>query len=136
MVSGINNVGFQGGRQVMQPAVMVNPYYQAQGIPADQVELSGKAEKKSAKKGILGTIAAVAVGAAALYAGVKTGKLKHIDNPTKWTQKLGNLAHKGGTYVAKGVDWAKNTSIGTKVVEWGKTAINWVKNLFTKKAAA
>lgn len=138
MVSGISNVGFQGG---INTATNAAPYmaaqYQYTVQPAgDQVVLSGKAKKSGAKKGILATIGTALVAAAALYAGVKTGKLKEVANPTKWTDKLQNVACKGGNYVAKGVDYCKNSKVGTTVADWGTKAVDWVKGLFTKKTAA
>lgn len=132
MVSGINaNVGFQGG---INTATNARPYmnqpYQYTAAPqvsADTVEIAGKKKGSAAKKGIIGTIAAVAVAAAALYAGVKSGKLTEVANPTKWTEKLQNYAFKGGKGVETGVDY-----VATK----GKSLVDWVKEKVGKKAAA
>lgn len=129
MVSGINaNVGFQGG---INTATNARPYmaqqYQYAGAPtADTVEIAGKKKGSVAKKGIIGTIVGVAVAAAALYAGVKSGKLTEVANPTKWTEKLQNLAFKGGKGVETGVEY-----VATK----GKDVIDWAKEKFGKGAA-
>ena len=139
MVSGISQ-GMNGINTATNagPYMAANYQYAAQqtAAGADEVVLSGKAKKSKVKKGIFATIGTAIVAGLALYAGVKTGKLKKIENPTKWTQKLQNLAYQGGSYVGKGVDWCKNSKVGTTVCEYGKKAINWVKGLFTKKAAA
>ena len=81
-----------------------------QGRPQPAAEEETKKKSSAVKKGIIGTIVGVAVAAAALYAGVKTGKLTKVENASKWTEKLQNLAFEGGSYVKKGVDWA-----GTKL---------------------
>ena len=126
MVSGINaNVGFQGG---INTATNARPYmaqqYQYAGAPtADTVEIAGK-KKSGVKKGIIGTIIGVAGAAAALYAGVKSGKLTEVANATKWTEKLQNLAFKGGKAVETGVQY-----VSTK----GNDVIEWVKDKFAKK---
>ena len=126
MVSGINaNVGFQGGINTATNArpYMAQPYQYAGAPVADTVEIAGK-KKSGAKKGIIGAIVGVAVAAAALYAGVKSGKLTEVANATKWTEKLQNLAFKGGKGVEKGVEY-----VSTK----GKDAIEWAKNKIGKK---
>ena len=87
MVSGINaNVGFQGG---INTATNARPYmnqpYQYTAAPqvaSDAVEIAGKKKGGAAKKGIIGTLVGVAVAAAALYAGVKSGKITEVANPT------------------------------------------------------
>ena len=76
-----------------------------QGRPQPAAEEETKKKSSAVKKGIIGTIVGVAVAAAALYAGVKTGKLTKVENASKWTEKLQNLAFEGGSYVKKGVDW-------------------------------
>ena len=121
MVSGISqNVGFQGINTATNAApYMAAPYQYAEQQPAaDVVELSGKKKSSKAKKGIIGTLVGVAVTAAALYFGVKSGKLKEVKNATKWTDKLQNLAFKGGTYVDQGVKYVSKK--GTDVINWGK----------------
>lgn len=128
MVSGINaNVGFQGG---INTATNARPYmnqpYQYTAAPqvsADTVEIAGKKKGSAVKKGIIGTVVGLAVAAAALYAGVKSGKLTEVANATKWTEKLQNLAFKGGKGVEKGVEY-----VATK----GKDAIEWAKGKFGK----
>ena len=104
---GLSNVSFGA---VPQATANARQYMQAPsnftGVPAaDTVEITGKKKSSAAKKGIIGTIAGVAIAAAALYAGVKTGKLTKVENASKWTEKLQNLAFEGGSYVKKGVDW-------------------------------
>ena len=109
MVSGINaNVGFQGG---INTATNARPYmnqpYQytvAPQVAADTVEIAGKKKGSAVKKGIIGTVIGLAVAAAALYAGTKSGKITEVANATKWTEKLQNLAFKGGKGVEAGVE--------------------------------
>jgi len=123
MVSGINaNVGFQGG---INTATNARPYmnqpYQYSAAPqaaADTVEIAGKKKGSAAKKGIIGTVVGLAVAAAALYAGVKSGKLTEVANATKWTEKLQNLAFKGGKGVEAGVDYV--TKKGGDLIDWAK----------------
>ncbi len=131
MVSGINaNVGFQGG---INTATNARPYmnqpYQYTAAPqvaADTVEIAGKKKGSAAKKGIIGTVVGLAVAAAALYAGVKSGKLTEVANPTKWTEKLQNYAFKGGKGVETGVEY-----VATK----GKALVDWFKEKIGKKGA-
>ncbi len=122
MVSGISqNVGFQGINTATNAApYMAAPYqYTAQQQPAvDVVEIAGKKKSSKAKKGIIGTLVGVAVAAAALYAGVKSGKLTEVKNASKWTEKLQNLAFKGGTYVDQGVKYVSKK--GADVIDWCK----------------
>ena len=59
-----------------------------------------------------------------MYAGVKSGKLTEVANATKWTEKLQNLAFKGGKAVETGVEY-----VSTK----GNDVIEWVKDKFAKK---
>lgn len=104
---GLSNVSFGA---VPQATANARQYMQAPsnftGAPAtDTVEVAGKKKGGAAKKGIIGTIAGVVIAAAALYAGVKTGKLTKVENASKWTEKLQNLAFEGGNYVKKGVDF-------------------------------
>lgn len=103
---GLSNVSFGA---VPQATANAREYMQAPsnftGAPADTVEIAGKKKGSAVKKGIIGTIAGVVVAAAALYAGVKTGKLTKVENASKWTEKLQNLAFDGGNYVKKGVDF-------------------------------
>jgi len=64
---------------------------------------------------VLGVAAAIGVAGAALYGLFKTGKLTKVDNASKWTEKLQNLAYKGG----EGID-----KVVTKALEWGKGLFN------------
>ncbi len=112
MTIGLSNVSFGA---IPQATTNARQYMQAPSnftgaSEADTVEITGKKKSSNAKKGIIGTIAGVAIAAAALYTGVKTGKLTKVENASKWTDKLQNLAFEGGSYVKKGVDWA-----GTKL---------------------
>lgn len=122
MVSGISqNVGFQGINTATNAApYMAAPYqYTAQQQPAaDVVEIAGKKKSSKAKKGVIGTLVGVAVAAAALYAGVKSGKLTEVKNASKWTEKLQNLAFKGGSYVDQGVKYVSKK--GADVIDWCK----------------
>lgn len=122
MVSGISqNVGFQGINTATNAAPYMAASYQytAQQQPAaDVVEIAGKKKSSKAKKGIIGTLVGVAVAAAALYAGVKSGKLTEVKNASKWTEKLQNLAFKGGTYVDQGVKYVSKK--GADVIDWCK----------------
>ena len=109
---GLSNVSFGA---VPQATTNAREYMQApsnftSAHETDTVEVAGKKKSNAVKKGIIGIIAGVAIAAAALYAGVKTGKLTKVENASKWTDKLQNLAFEGGSYVKKGVDWA-----GTKL---------------------
>lgn len=125
MVSGINaNVGFRGGINTATNArpYMAQQYQYATEVPADTVEIAGK-KKSSAKKGIIGTVIGLVVAAGALYAGVKSGKLKEVANATKWTDKLQNLAFKGGKHVETGVEY---------VSKKGKDLVEWAKGKFAK----
>ena len=130
MVSGINaNVGFQGG---INTATNARPYmnqpYQYTAAPqvaADTVEIAGKKKGSAVKKGIIGTVIGLAVTAAALYAGTKSGKITEVANATKWTEKLQNLAFKGGKGVEAGVDY---------VAKKGGDFVDWIKDKFSKKA--
>ena len=130
MVSGINaSVGFQGG---INTATNARPYmnqpYQYTATPqvaADTVEIAGKKKGGAVKKGIIGTVIGLAVAAAALYAGTKSGKITEVANATKWTEKLQNLAYKGGKGVEAGVEY---------VTKKGGDLVDWIKDKFSKKA--
>ena len=116
MISGVNaNVAFQGGvapkAQQFQQAVNTQ-------VAPDTAEFSGKKKGNAVKKGIIGTVVGLAVAAAALYAGVKSGKLTEVANATKWTEKLQNLAFKGGKGVEAGVKYV--TTKGKDVIDWCK----------------
>ena len=116
MISGVNaNVAFQGGvapkAQQFQQAVNTQ-------VAPDTAEFSGKKKGSAVKKGIIGTVVGLAVAAAALYAGVKSGKLTEVANATKWTEKLQNLAFKGGKGVEEGVKYV--TTKGKDVIDWCK----------------
>ena len=123
MISGVNaNVAFQGGvapkAQQFQQAVNTQ-------VAPDTAEFSGKKKSSAVKKGIIGTVVGLAVAAAALYAGVKSGKLTEVANATKWTEKLQNLAFKGGKGVEAGVEY---------VTKKGGDLVDWIKDKFSKKA--
>ena len=116
MISGVNaNVAFQGG-----VAPKVQQFQQAVNtqVAPDTAEFSGKKKSSAVKKGIIGTVVGLAVAAAALYAGVKSGKLTEVANATKWTEKLQNLAFKGGKGVEAGVKYV--TTKGKDVIDWCK----------------
>ena len=83
-------------------------------------------KKNTLKKGIIAGIVGVAAAAVALYAGVKTGVLKKVDNPTTVTDKLKNLAFKGGDAVDKGV---------TGITNWAKDKLSKTKGGNTKTSA-
>ena len=122
MISGVNaNVAFQGGvapkAQQFQQAVNTQ-------VAPDTAEFSGKKKGSAVKKGIIGTVVGLAVAEAALYAGVKSGKLTEVANATKWTEKLQNLAFKGGKGVEAGVKY-----VATK----GKDVIDWCKEKMPSK---
>ena len=125
----VNSVGYSNVSFGHNPQATTNarPYmsapYQNAGIPTDTVEI-GTAKKKGGKKA-LGILATVALAGAALYGLFKTGKLKSIENPTKITEKLQNIAYKGGEGIDKGVKFC---------TEKGKSLIEWVKGKFAKKA--
>ena len=87
-------------------------------VAPDTAEFSGKKKSSAVKKGIIGTVVGLAVAAAALYAGVKSGKLTEVANATKWTEKLQNLAFKGGKGVEAGVKYV--TTKGKDVIDWCK----------------
>ena len=123
MISGVNaNVAFKGGvapkAQQFQQAVNTQ-------VAPDTAEFSGKKKGSAVKKGIIGTVVGLAVAAAALYAGVKSGKLTEVANATKWTEKLQNLAFKGGKGVEAGVEY---------VTKKGGDFVDWIKDKFSKKA--
>ena len=119
MISGVNaNVAFKGGvapkAQQFQQAVNTQ-------VAPDTAEFSGKKKGSAVKKGIIGTVVGLAVAAAALYAGVKSGKLTEVANATKWTEKLQNLVFKGGKGVEAGVKYV--TTKGKDVIDWCKEKI-------------
>ena len=133
MVSGISQnfaaqgtVGTAGNPVYIQqaPAFRYEP-------AADTAEFAGK-KKSGAKKTIFGTLAAAAVTAAALFGLVKTGKLTKIDNPTKWTGKLQNLAYTAGDKLVQGYEAAKKTDIVSKGKDMLSSGLDWVKGLFNK----
>ena len=116
MISGVNaNVAFQGG--VAPKAKQFQQAVNTQVAP-DTAEFSGNKKSNAVKKGIIGTVVGLAVAAAALYAGVKSGKLTEVANATKWTEKLQNLAFKGGKGVEAGVKYV--TTKGKDVIDWCK----------------
>ena len=116
MISGVNaNVAFQGG--VAPKAQQFQQTVNTQVAP-DTAEFSGKKKSSAVKKGIIGTVVGLAVAVAALYAGVKSGKLTEVANATKWTEKLQNLAFKGGKGVEAGVKYV--TTKGKDVIDWCK----------------
>lgn len=92
--------------KVQYPAVQGYTYQPQtvsfQGTP-QQAEETSKKKSSTVKKGIIAGLATAAVTAIALYAGVKTGKLKEIKEPKTFTDKLKNLAFKGGDTIDKGV---------------------------------
>ena len=109
MVNGINgSIGQYNGYRVQYPLTQGYAYQPQtvsfQGTP-QPAEETAKKKSGAVKKGIIGTLVGVAVAAAALYAGVKSGKLTKVENASKWTEKLQNLAFEGGNYVKKGVDF-------------------------------
>ena len=118
MVVGINgSIGQYNGilnGKVQYPAVQGYSYQPQtvnfQGIP-QQTEEEPKKKSSAVKKGIIAGLATAAVTAIALYAGVKTGKLKEVKDPKTFTDKVKNLAFKGGDTIDKGVTglttWAK-----------------------------
>ncbi len=116
MISGVNaNVAFQGG--VVPKAPQYQQTVNTQVTP-DSAEFTAKKKGSAVKKGIIGTVVGLAVAAAALYAGVKSGKLTEVANATKWTEKLQNLAFKGGKGVESGVKYV--TTKGKDVIDWFK----------------
>ena len=132
MVSGISQVGQQG-----YVGSVGNPVYIQQANPGiayapDTVELSGK-KSGTAKKSIFAAIGTAIVAAGALFYGVKSGKLAKVDNPTKWTQKLQNLAFNAGDKLVQGYDKVKNTDLATKGKDMLTKGLDWVKGLFGKK---
>lgn len=137
MVGSISNVGFASNN--IKTQTNARPYMQSpyQNAPMpDSLEIAGKKAGKD-KKTVGGVIVAAALLAAGLFAGVKTGKLKAIENPQKWTGKLQNLAYKGGKGVETGVNWVSEK--GKPAIEWikdkGKAVVDWVKAKFAKKPA-
>jgi len=136
MVSGISqNFATQG-----MVGTAGNPVYVQQAPAftyapsADTVEISGK-KSSGAKKTIFATLATATVAAATLFGLVKTGKLTKIDNPTKWTGKLQNLAFNAGDKLVQGYEAAKKSDIVSKGKDMLTSGIDWVKGLFGKKDA-
>ena len=109
----VSSVGFSQAQYSVAPQGMFNGNMCASATPeyttslnGDTVELSSKKKSGSkVKKGIIGTLVGLAAATTLLYAGVKSGKLTKIDNASKWTEKLQNLAFEGGSYVKKGVEY-------------------------------
>ena len=140
MVSGISqNFATQG-----MVGTASNPVY-VQKAPAiayapsaDTAEFTTK-KKSGTKKAVVGTLATVAIAAATLFGLAKTGKLTKIENPSKWTEKLQNLAYTAGNKLVQGYDAAKTTISNKNLVENCKekcsTVVDWFKGLFSKKNA-
>jgi len=127
----VNSVGFSNVSFGQVPQATANarqymaaPYQNA--AATDTVEIAGK-KKSKAGKAAIGIIAGLAVAGAALYGLFKTGKLTKVENASKWTEKLQNLAYKGGEGIDKGV---------TKVTEWGKGLIDKIKSKSNAKTEA
>ena len=119
----VNSVGFSNVSFGQVPQATANarqymsaPYQNAAAV--DTVEIAGKKKSKAGKTAI-GIVAGLAVAGAALYGLFKTGKLTKVENASKWTEKLQNLAYKGGEGIDKGV---------TKVINFGKDLIDKVKS--------
>lgn len=136
MVSGIQaNLGQQ------YVGAAGNPVYVAQAPAfqyapaADSVEITGK-KKSGAKKAIFGTLATVAVAAATLFGLVKTGKLTKVENPSKWTEKLQNVAFNAGDWLVKGYESAKKTDFAQKAKDKLSGCWDWIKSKFGKSEAA
>ena len=154
MISGVNTQAVNFGAVTKRDGQQTQVVYIPQG-EADSVEISGKKGKK-AKKTILATIGTAAVAAAALFLGVKSGKLKKIDNPTNILGKLQNLGYAAGSKVGTAVSYCANSKVGTwckekcgpvvdkikekatpvlaKLKEKGAPILDKVKGFFTKKA--
>ena len=119
----VNSVGLSNVSVGQVPQATANarqymsaPYQNA--AATDTVEIASKKKSKAGKTAI-GIVAGLAVAGAALYGLFKTGKLTKVDNASKWTEKLQNLAYKGGESIDKGVK---------AVTEWGKGLIDKVKS--------
>ena len=114
---GYSNGYAQGTQFAPQRQTQIPPYALSfAGTPQVEEESPKKSNKG---KVALGILAGVAVAGAALYGLFKTGKLTKVENASKWTEKLQNLAYKGGEGIDKGV---------TKITEWGKGLIDKYKS--------
>lgn len=138
MVSSIgnySNVSFGNIGATTNAAPYIAAPYQHAAVPVDTVEIAGK-KKGNAGKAALGIVGTVLVAGAALYGLFKTGKLKHVEGATKWTEKLGNLAYKGGESIDKGVKVAteKGKPILEKVKTFFANAKAKIAEKFSKKA--
>lgn len=136
MVSGISqNFAAQGMVGTANNPVYIQkaPAF-AYAPTADTAEFAGN-KKSGTKKTIFATLATAAVAAATLFGLVKTGKLTKIENPSKWTEKLQNLAFNAGDKLVKGYDAAKKTDFVSKGKDMLTKGIDWVKNMFGKKGA-
>ena len=111
----VSSIGYSNGYAQYPQYVSQRQAYMPQqavsfaGTPTAEEQTENK--KSSAGKIVLGTVATLAVAGAALYGLFKTGKLTKVDNASKWTEKLQNLAYKGG----EGID-----KVVTKAIGWGK----------------
>ncbi len=124
MVVGLNSsIGQYNGilnNGVQYPAIQGYTYQPQivsfQGTP-QQAEETSKKKSSAVKKGIIAGLVTAAATAIALYAGVKTGVLKEVKDPKTFTDKLKNLAFKGGDTIDKGITglttWTK-TKLGKK----------------------
>lgn len=113
----VSSVGLTGSYVQNPQYAQRQAYLPPQAVSfAGTPQTEGEPEKKSGiGKKILGVAAAIGIAGAALYGLFKTGKLTKVENATKWTEKLQNLAYKGG----EGID-----KVVTKAIDWGKGFFN------------
>lgn len=126
MVSGLNgqflgNSLYTGYNYGVNRGYATQPQQQIsfQGRPQQAEENQENKKSNSLKKGFILGLVGAAVTTIALYAGVKTGILKKVDDPKTFTDKLKNLAFKGGDSIDKGV---------TALTTWAKDKIDNIKD--------
>lgn len=137
----VNSVSFAARGVYDTPDLNAPQAYQ---IPRATNPTETPKKKHTVAKAILGTVVAAAVVATALALGHKyKGNLKNLINKSgvkdvKWLE----WAKKPAKTVLQKLDKAgeaigtKSKAVADKTVEYGKTAKDWVKGLFSKKSVA
>ena len=128
----VNSVGFSNVSfgQVPQATANARQYMSApyqNAAATDTVEIAGKKKTSTTTKVLIGTAITALAAVGTLYGLFKTGKLKKVENATKFIDKAQNLAYKGGEKLDKGV---------TKAIEWGKGLFDKVKSNKNTKTEA
>lgn len=132
MISGIGQQDVNFCARANNSGAAVQTAYLQQG-GVDTVEFAGK-KKGKAKKGILATVGAAVVAAGALIWGVKSGRLKKVENPTNILGRLQNAGYAVGSKGSQALDWCANSKVGSWCKEKGSSLWAKIKGIFSKKA--